>query len=67
MALSRVVTCEVCEVQELTTMTELPAGWVKLWEPVVDLCPSCLSTWSSKFGEEPVYYMTGGEEELRLI
>lgn len=48
-------------------MTELPAGWVKLWEPVVDLCPSCLSTWSSKFGEEPVYYMTGGEEELRLI
>lgn len=65
--LSRFCTCDVCGVEEFAQRALLPAGWMTLWDIEYTLCGGCVAAWKTKFGEEPTYFVMGGEEELKLL
>ena len=64
---SRICECYICEKEELTNQTILPAGWISFWEFPYDMCDECLAKWVAKWGSEPGYLYKGGEKELTLV
>lgn len=64
---SRWCTCDICEMEDYAYKAYLPVGWLMTWEESATICDECLVSWVERWGEEPVYYMKGGEKELTLL
>lgn len=65
--LSRIVECRICEREEVTRESLLPDGWMITWEHSITMCDNCLDKWVKRWGEEPGYWLKGGEKELVLL
>ena len=64
--LSRVQQCDICLEEKLTNRAVLPDGWIITWGYSCILCDKCMSRWYARWGEEPEYFMKGGEKNLEL-
>lgn len=65
--LSRIITCSICEKQELTHRAYLPDEWATLWDYPYTMCDECILRWKSRFSGLPVFYLIGGEKEITLF